>query len=125
MTLEPSHVFRALYEGNEQVLLQSTSFDWQTADNSWGTPLIALICGYRGYDGPERAALTLRVAKWCITQGANPQQHAACSCTWAIDVNDGCMEAEYAMDAHRTQWTRIGGQSALSIACAGGSENTQ
>ena len=77
-------VFQALYNGDMNVMKRADFFDWMATDSKWGTPLIALISGPWTPD-PRRKA-KLRLAQWCIDQGADPEQHAQKTVSWTIYI---------------------------------------
>ena len=65
--LEREQVFRALHRGDEEALWRgAASFDWQSTDKTWGTPLIALMADNCDPADLELGRRKMRIAEWCI-----------------------------------------------------------
>ena len=78
-TLPSERVFNALFRGDLQFVQSATScFDWEQVSLKYGTPLQAIVAGaIWDFDEPERKfSERLELLSWCISQGADPEQHA-------------------------------------------------
>ncbi|OLQ05389.1 putative E3 ubiquitin-protein ligase HERC2 [Symbiodinium microadriaticum] len=79
-------VFSGLYNGDEiSVRQRSLMFDWQQRNDTWGTPLLAILSGNL-WEAPDwmfhrKVALT----RWAMSLGARPDHHAPLKCEWWIE----------------------------------------